>query len=84
VGRSKTVQGPYTDATGKLLNEGGGTLVIEGNKNWAGAGHNSAYAFNGKDYMVFHAYDNAQKGAPKLKIKEIKWENGWPKVEPLD
>jgi arabinan endo-1,5-alpha-L-arabinosidase len=84
VGRSKTVQGPYLDATGKSLFEGGGTLVIEGNKNWAGVGHNSTYTFNGKDYMVFHAYDLSQRGAPKLKIKEIKWENGWPKVEPMN
>jgi len=84
VGRSKTVQGPYLDATGKPLNEGGGTLVIEGNKNWAGVGHNSTYTFNGKDYMVFHAYDVAQHGAPKLKIKEIKWENGWPALAPMD
>jgi len=84
VGRSKTVQGPYLDATGKSLFEGGGTLVIEGNKNWAGVGHNSTYTFKGKDYMVFHAYDVAQRGAPKLKIKEVKWENGWPKVEPMN
>ncbi|MXN90088.1 family 43 glycosylhydrolase [Flavobacterium sp. Sd200] len=84
VGRSKTVQGPYVDATGKPLFEGGGTLVIEGNKNWAGVGHNSTYTFKGKDYLVFHAYDMAQRGVPKLKIKEIKWENGWPKVEPMN
>ncbi|TRW24736.1 arabinan endo-1,5-alpha-L-arabinosidase [Flavobacterium zepuense] len=84
VGRSKTVTGPYVDASGKDLNRGGGTLVIEGNKNWAGVGHNSAYTFNEKDYMVFHAYDSAKKGAPKLKIKEVKWENGWPKVTPMD
>lgn len=84
VGRSKTVQGPYLDATGKSLFEGGGTLVIEGNKNWAGVGHNSTYTFKGKDYLVFHAYDMAQRGAPKLKIKEVKWENGWPKVEPMN
>ncbi|WP_116789074.1 arabinan endo-1,5-alpha-L-arabinosidase [Flavobacterium psychrotrophum] len=84
VGRSKTVQGPYLDAAGKDLNQGGGTLVIEGNKNWAGVGHNSAYTFNGKDYLVFHAYEIAQKGAPKLKIKEISWKDGWPLVQPMD
>lgn len=84
VGRSKTVQGPYLDAAGKDLNQGGGTLAIEGNKNWAGVGHNSAYTFNGKDYLVFHAYEIAQKGAPKLKIKEISWKDGWPLVQPMD
>lgn len=84
VGRSKKVQGPYVDASGKPLNEGGGTLVIEGNKNWYGAGHNSTYTFKGKDYMVFHAYEAAKNGAPKLKIKEITWKNEWPTVAPMD
>ncbi|MDI1256970.1 MAG: arabinan endo-1,5-alpha-L-arabinosidase [Flavobacterium sp.] len=84
VGRSKNVQGPYVDATGKALNDGGGTILLQGNQNWYGVGHNSTYTFDGKDYMVFHAYDASQKGAPKLKIKEITWENGWPKVTPID
>lgn len=84
VGKSKDVFGPYLDANGKSLFQGGGTLVVEGNKNWAGAGHNSTYTFGGKDYLVFHAYDSNDKGKPKLKIKEIKWENGWPKVEPME
>lgn len=84
VGKSQNVFGPFLDADGKSLFQGGGTLVIEGNKNWAGVGHNSAYSFNGKDYLIFHAYDSKQKGKPKLKIKEINWENGWPKVEPID
>jgi len=83
VGRSQSVHGPFIDASGKDLNQGGGTLVIEGNKNWAGVGHNSTYTFNGKDYLVFHAYEIAKKGRPVLTIKEITWENGWPKVLPM-
>src|SRR5690606_21510965 len=46
VGRSKNVTGPYVDKEGKLLTNGGGTLLIEGNENWFGAGHNSTYTFN--------------------------------------
>lgn len=84
VGKSKEVFGPYLDADGKSLFQGGGTLVIEGNKSWAGVGHNSTYTFGGKDYLVFHAYDSNDKGKPKLKIKEIRWENGWPKVDPMN
>ncbi|NMH28617.1 arabinan endo-1,5-alpha-L-arabinosidase [Flavobacterium silvaticum] len=84
VGRSKTMAGPFFDKDGKDLFQGGGSLVIEGNKNWAGVGHNSAYTIDGKDYFVFHAYDSNDKGIPKLKIKEIKWENGWPTVEPMN
>ncbi|MDN3594265.1 arabinan endo-1,5-alpha-L-arabinosidase [Zunongwangia endophytica] len=79
VGRSKSVKGPYLDKSGKSLAMGGGTLVVEGNEKWYGAGHNSVYTFDDKDYMFFHAYD-AQDGAkPKLRIKELSWENEWPK-----
>jgi beta-xylosidase len=79
MGRSKTLTGPYVDKEGKPLNEGGGTLLIQGNKNWYGAGHNSAYTFDGKDYIIFHAYDVKQKGAPILQIEELKWDADlWP------
>lgn len=82
VGRSKVVSGPYVDKGGKPLNEGGGTLVVQGNENWYGAGHNSTYTFKGKDYMFFHAYDANDNGAPKLKIAELKWDkDNWPSIK---
>ncbi|AUS06877.1 arabinan endo-1,5-alpha-L-arabinosidase [Pseudotamlana carrageenivorans] len=84
VGRSKTVTGPYVDKDGKALNEGGGSLVIEGNKNWYGVGHNSVFTFDGKDYTFMHGYDASDKALPKLIVKEITWVDGWPTVKPLD
>lgn len=82
VGRSKNVMGPFFDKDGKSMAEGGGSLVIEGDKNWAGVGHNSAYTFDGKDYFVFHAYDMADNGRSKLKIADMTWDaNGWPVVD---
>ena len=82
VGRSKNLKGPYTDKDGKSLNEGGGTVLIHGNKNWYGAGHNSAYTFDGKDYIVFHAYEIKNNGRPKLEIKELHWDADlWPVLE---
>jgi len=84
VGRSKSATGPYLDSDGKDLAQGGGTLVIQGNKNWYGVGHNSAYSFNGKDYFFSHAYDANDDGRPKLVTKEIEWMNGWPTVKPMD
>ncbi|MDT0646613.1 arabinan endo-1,5-alpha-L-arabinosidase [Zunongwangia sp. F260] len=83
VGRSKDVTGPYVDKEGKPLNEGGGTLLIEGNENWYGAGHNSTYTFDGTDYIFFHAYDANDDGSPKLKVKELSWDEEWPTVAPL-
>lgn len=79
VGRSKSATGPYVDKDGVALNNGGGTLIIEGNDNWYGAGHNSTYTFDGKDYIIFHAYDANDNGAPKLKIAELQWDaEAWP------
>lgn len=82
VGRSKDVTGPYVDREGKPLDQGGGTLLIEGNEDWYGAGHNSTYTFDGTDYIFFHAYDAHDNGAPKLKVAELEWdEEQWPKLK---
>ena len=85
VGRSKSVTGPYLDRSGKDMARGGGSLVIDRNKDFSGVGHNSAYTFNGKDYLVVHAYEAADKYQQKLKMLEMKWDrDGWPVVDPED
>jgi len=84
VGRSEKATGPYIDKDGKPLNSGGGTLFIEGNKNWNGIGHNSAYTFDGKDYYISHGYDANDEGRSKLIIKEISWSNEWPVINQMD
>ena len=84
VGRSKSISGPYLDKDGKSMFEGGGSLVIEGNSAFAGEGHNSAYSFGDKDYLVFHAYDVKDEGKSKLKVRVISWENNWPRVDPME
>jgi len=82
VGRSEKIQGPYVDKAGVRMDQGGGTLVVQGNAAWYGVGHNSAYTFDGTDYLIFHAYDAADGGKPKLKIEKIQWDaTGWPTVE---
>lgn len=83
VGRSKTVTGPYTDKTGKPMEQNGGSLIIEGDgKKWFGAGHNAAYTFDGKDYLIYHGYDAEDKGRSKLRIDELLWDaEGWPYVK---
>ena len=85
VGRSKNVMGPYLDKEGRNLAYGGGSLVLGGDKDWAGRGGNSVYTFEGKDYLVFHAYETADNGLQKLMITEIKWDtNQWPVVDQKD
>lgn len=82
VGRSRELTGPYVDRNGKDMAEGGGTILLTGNAEFAGVGHNSAYTFDGKDYLVFHAYENADNGLQKLKIAEIHWDaDSWPVID---
>jgi arabinan endo-1,5-alpha-L-arabinosidase len=85
LGRSTKITGPYLDKQGKDMAVGGGTILLAGNDRWPGVGHNSAYTFDGKDYLVFHAYDARDEGRSKLKILEMSWDSaGWPVVTPPD
>jgi arabinan endo-1,5-alpha-L-arabinosidase len=81
VGRSEKIEGPYIDKDGVRMDAGGGTLVLQGTRAWPGAGHNSVYTFDGKDYVVCHAYDAADNGKSKLKVLMLQWDNsGWPRA----
>jgi arabinan endo-1,5-alpha-L-arabinosidase len=79
VGRSTKITGPYLDAAGKPMIEGGGTLVLSGNSKWAGPGGESVLLQKAGDIIVYHAYD-AQTGQPSLQISTIAWIRGWPKA----
>ncbi|MEJ2076553.1 MAG: family 43 glycosylhydrolase [Acidobacteriota bacterium] len=81
VGRSRDITGPYLDRTDQDMVHGGGTLVVKGNDSWPGVGHSATVTFDGVDYLVFHGYDTADNGRPKLWIRRIHWdEEGWPTV----
>ncbi len=81
VGRSKKLLGPYLDSKGVNMKYGGGDILLAGDSNWYGVGHNAAVALDGIDYLVFHGYDAADpRGASKLIIEKISWNKGWPAV----
>ena len=88
VGRSKTLVGPYLDAAGTSLLQGGGTVVTESKSPVFGPGHcmvisDKMMFFSGKkqDYLVNHFYDGEQNGVPTLQIRPITWtKDGWPTV----
>jgi arabinan endo-1,5-alpha-L-arabinosidase len=83
VGRSRKITGPYADAAGKPMMEGGGTRLIEGTSLWRGPGHEAVLLQpTGPDLMLFHAYDGTT-GRPFLQISTILWENGWPRISAL-
>jgi len=80
VGRSKNLLGPYVDENNIPMQHGGGTIVLAGDKNWYGVGHNAVCDFDGTDYLIFHGYDANDKGISKLRIEKISWKKGWPVV----
>ncbi|GAC1702609.1 MAG: arabinan endo-1,5-alpha-L-arabinosidase [Candidatus Acidiferrum sp.] len=77
VGRSQEITGPYVDAEGKAMLQGGGSPVLTGNHRWLGPGGESIRQQREGDIIVFHAYD-AQTGKPALQISSIDWNDGWP------
>ncbi len=81
-GRSQHVLGPYLDADGRPLLEGGGTLVVRGDERFKGTGHSAFLRDGEQDYLVYHAYDAQQDGRATLRISPITWTaDGWPQVE---
>jgi arabinan endo-1,5-alpha-L-arabinosidase len=81
-GRAREITGPYLDATGRSLLEGGGSVVIQGNERFKGLGHNAVLHEGHRDYLVYHAYDAEQEGKPSLRISPIDWTpDGWPRAQ---
>lgn len=84
VGRATSITGPYVDQTGLPLLNGGGTEVLRGYNEFAGPGHGDVY-FDGTTYWYpHHYYDTTDNGAPKLSVRKIVWNDGWPTLsDPL-
>jgi arabinan endo-1,5-alpha-L-arabinosidase len=81
VGRSKPVTGPFVGRDGKPMTQGYGTLLLEGNRNFRGPGHNAFLHDGANDYLVYHAYDAQKDGQPTLRISPVAWtQDGWPTV----
>jgi len=78
VGRSLDLHGPYLDREGVDMMEGGGTLVLEGNTQWWGVGHNTVLFHEGDAYNIYHAYPADSRGAV-LRVAQLVWDaEGWP------
>ena len=84
VGRSKDLLGPYVDKEGKPMLENGYTVVIEGNEDWAGPGHNAIITKDdaNHEWIIYHGYkrDKADEGRVVL-MDRLQWEDGWPMVK---
>jgi len=86
VGRSRAATGPYVDADGKPMLDGGGTLVLAGDERWRGPGHNGVITTDAGEWMVHHTYDMQNLDAQRiLQVRPLSWtKDGWPQVgDPL-
>jgi len=87
IGRSKAITGPYLGKDGSSMMQGGGTVLLRADlpeqDRFRGPGHAGfLHDRDGTDYVVYHAYDKANKGVPTLRIAPIRWDaDGWPQVE---
>ncbi len=80
VGRSRKISGPYVDRDGVSMLDAGGTIIAAETDRYSGIGHCGVYDFNGKWYVIAHAYDKQMNGASKLFLRELRWEHGWPVI----
>lgn len=85
VGRSRSITGPYVGHDGKGMMEGYGTAVLAerpwASTNWRGPGHCGLFHDEGRDLMVYHAYDVAHQSRPNLRVAKVTWNaEGWPSV----
>jgi arabinan endo-1,5-alpha-L-arabinosidase len=79
VGRARHLNGPFIDRSGKLMMEGGGTLVVAGKGRWAGPGHCAVLQDKDGETLVYHAYDTEWRGIPTLQLARLLWDQeGWP------
>lgn len=89
VGRASKLEGPYLDQLGKsLLMEGSGTLVLQGNAQVAGPGHNAEIITDDhqQDWLLYHGMLRSKarlsNGANRrsLFLDPIQWESEWPTI----
>jgi arabinan endo-1,5-alpha-L-arabinosidase len=77
VGRADSVTGPYLDAEGRDLADGGGTIVLDAHGAVVGPGGQSVFG----DYLAFHYYDASNTAIPyfpTLGLQKLTWVDGWP------
>jgi arabinan endo-1,5-alpha-L-arabinosidase len=86
VGRSKNPNGPFLDAKGTSMEEGGHVNILKTSPPMFSPGHNEVMKYHdGRWLTSYHYYDgrkywtDGKWGLPRLQVREILWSNdGWP------
>jgi arabinan endo-1,5-alpha-L-arabinosidase len=78
VGRSADITGPYTDASGTAMLNGGGMEVQGTDAGMIGPGSPFVFTTHGQEWLVYHYYDAFDSGDAWLQIRPLVWVDGWP------
>jgi arabinan endo-1,5-alpha-L-arabinosidase len=79
VGRSTSITGPYVDAAGVAMTDGGGMEVQGTDAGMIGPGGEFVFQTKaGSDELVYHYYDAFSNGDAWVQIRPLKWLAGWP------
>ncbi len=82
MGRSENLEGPYLNKEGKSWVDNHYSLLLAGDKEEPGRGHNGFYTGGDTTFIVYHAYTMSANGASLLNIKPLFAEaDGWPTME---
>ena len=81
VGRSASITGPYVDASGTTMLNGGGMEVQGADAGMIGPG--SPFVFGpgraaASPLLVYHYYDAFDSGDAWIQIRPLIWADGWP------
>lgn len=81
MGRAREPLGPYRDAEGRDLREGGGTMLLGTRGAQIGPGHASIWTdAEGQDHLGYHYYDADREGLSWMGVTPIDWKDGWPRI----
>jgi arabinan endo-1,5-alpha-L-arabinosidase len=78
VGRSTSVTGPYVDASGTAMTNGGGMEVQGTDAGMIGPGGEFVFSSGASDWLVYHYYDAFDNGDAWIQIRPLTWVGGWP------
>lgn len=79
VGRATSITGPYTDAAGVNMLNGGGMEVQGTDEGMIGPGSPFVFmAGANRPWLVYHYYDAFDSGDAWLQIRPLTWVDGWP------
>jgi arabinan endo-1,5-alpha-L-arabinosidase len=78
-GRSKSITGPYVDASGIDMLNGGGMEVQGADAGMIGPGSPFVFATrDGGQWLAYHYYDAFDNGDAWLQVRPLIWVDGWP------